>query len=357
MLLQSNSAAKSSTKASTGSTWSVLAQSLAVRFAVMFAMAAAAGMLFIPSSSAETLDQGRFTVRVLVLTAFEGEAQPWLTHEHWPLTFKVSGAHGPVRCQKDGVCITTTGEGKSNSGPSLTALLAAPNLDTTSAYFIVAAIAGTRPDAGTEGYKGTLGFAGIARWVVDGDLGTHFDYRDVRPHDPPDVRQFAWIPGASYETAQFHLNEQLANQAYELTKNLELADDASAQAARNLYPSQRGMHPFIALCDTVGADNYFAGTHEADTMDHLARVRSNGAATRCTSEFEDPGFANVLRLHGKLDRLIIVRTASDFETPAPGQTTVELLNSGFPGYAIATENEYRVGSKIAHALAATASAG
>jgi purine nucleoside permease len=112
------------------------------------------------------------------------------------------------------------------------------------------------------------------------------------------------------------------------------------------------MHPFVALCDTVGGDNYYSGTHAADTADHIVRVRSNGAATNCTSEFEDPAFANALKLHGKLDRLIIVRTASDFETPPPGQTTVELLNS-FPGYAIATENEYRVGSKIAHALAAT----
>jgi purine nucleoside permease len=117
------------------------------------------------------------------------------------------------------------------------------------------------------------------------------------------------------------------------------------------------MHPFVALCDTVGDDNLFSGTHAADTMDHLVRVRSKGAATRCTSEFEDPGFANALRLHGKLDRLIIVRTASDFETPAPGQTAVEHLNSGLPGYAIATENEYRVGSKIAHALIASESAG
>src|SRR5436190_1841152 len=83
-------------------------------------------------------------------------------------------------------------------------------------YFIVTAIAGTRPAAGTEGYKGTLGFAGIARWVVDGDLGTHFDYRDVTPHDPPDVHRYAWIPIATYENAQFHLNEQLAHKAYEL---------------------------------------------------------------------------------------------------------------------------------------------
>jgi purine nucleoside permease len=233
----------------------------------------------------------------------------------------------------------------------LTAILHAPQLNTSQAYFIIAAIAGTRPDAGKEGYKGTLGFAGIARWVVDGDLGTHFDYRDVTSKDPPEVRHYAWIPLSDYENAQFHLNEALATKAYNLTKNLKLADDATAQAARNLYPSQRGLHPFVALCDTVGADNFFSGTHAADTMDHIVRVRSHMAATKCTSEFEDPGFANALRLNGKLDRLIIVRTASDFETPAPGQTTVELLNSGFPGYAIATENEYRVGSTIAHFLA------
>src|SRR6184192_4852523 len=143
MIIQRNSSAKSSTQKSTGSTWSVFAQSLAARFAVMFVMAAAAGVLFIPSSAAATVDQGRFKVRVLVLTTFDGETQPWLTHEQWPLTFNVSGAHGPVRCQKDGICITTTGSGKSNSGPSLTAILDAPNLNTTSAYFIVAAIAGT----------------------------------------------------------------------------------------------------------------------------------------------------------------------------------------------------------------------
>src|SRR5438105_6864359 len=215
MILESNSSAKSSTQQSTRRTWSVCAQSLAARFAVLFVMAAAAWVLCIPSSSVATNDQGRFKVRVLVLTTFDGETQPWLTHEQWPLTFNVTGAHGPVRCQKDGVCITTTGTGKSNSGPSLMAILHAPRLNTNNAYFLVARIAGTRPDAGTEGFKGTLGFAGIARWVVDGDLGTHFDYRDVTPLDPPDVRQYAWIPSATYENAQFHLNEQLANKAYE----------------------------------------------------------------------------------------------------------------------------------------------
>ena len=97
MILQSNSSAKSSTKKSTSSTWYVFAQSLAARFAVMFVMAVAGGVLFIPSSSAATNDQGGFQVRVLALTTFDGETQPWLTHEQWPLMFNVSGAHGPVR--------------------------------------------------------------------------------------------------------------------------------------------------------------------------------------------------------------------------------------------------------------------
>src|SRR5204862_1041194 len=120
----------------------------------------------------------------------------------------------------------------------------------------------------------SLGVAGIARVVVDGDSGPHCDYRDVTSKDPPEVRQYAWIPLLDYENAQFHLNEALATKAYNLTKNLKLADDATAQADRNIYPSQRGLHPFVALCDRVGADNFLAATHAADTMDHIVRVRS-----------------------------------------------------------------------------------
>ena len=292
----------------------------------------------------------KFKVRVLVLTTFPGETEPWLTREQWPLTFNIVGAHDPLRCQSNGICVTTTGTGKSNAGPSLTAVLHAKQLNLSNSYFVISGIAGTRPDTGSEGFKGTLGFVGIANWIVDGDLGSRFDYRDVSASDPFEVRRWAWVPVQDYENGQFHLNEQLAAAAYELTRNIPLADDATAQAARNLYPSQQGMKPFVARCDSVGADNFFAGTNAADTMDHVVRARSGGEATKCTSEFEDPAFANALRLQGKLNRLISVRSASDFETPAPGQTANQLLTAGLPGYSIAVENAYRVASRIAHAL-------
>jgi purine nucleoside permease len=318
--------------------------------ALFVMVVAGAGYLAVQASQAAT--ESGFKVKALVLTTFDGETQPWLTHESWPLTFTVIGAHDPVHCQKNGICVTTTGTGKSNAGPSLAAILDSPLLNTSSSYFITAGIAGTRPTASAEGTKGTLGFAGIANWVVDGDLGTKFDSRDVASKDPSDVKKYAWYYLQDYENGQFHLNETLAAQAYAWTKDLVLADDADAQNARAAYPEQAGMKPFVARCDTMGADNFFSGTHDADTMDHIVRVRSNGAATKCTSEFEDPGYANTLRLRNKLDHYISVRTASDFETPPAGVSAYDLLTKiGYPGYSISTENEYRVGSKIAHELA------
>ena len=119
-------------------------------------------------------------------------------------------SHDPLRCQYNGICVTTTGTGKSKAGPSLTAILHAKQLNMSNSYFVISGIAGTRPDAGTDGFRGSLGFGGIANWIVDGDLGSHFHYRDVSPSDPFEVRRWAWVRVQDYENGQFHLNEQLA---------------------------------------------------------------------------------------------------------------------------------------------------
>jgi purine nucleoside permease len=86
-------------------------------------------------------------------------------------------------------------------------------------------------------------------------------------------------------------------------------------------------------------------------VDRLDGV-TNGTpmATKCTSEFEDAGFAEALDRHGRLDRLVDVRTASDFEVQPAGETA-DYLQGLYPGYAISTENAYRVSSRIAHTLA------
>ncbi len=328
---------------------------MTVRLFVLFVVAAM--LIVVPSAFAKSGlydKQGRFNVKVLVLTTFGGtdwgESGPWFAHETWPLRFDVKGAFSPVYCQQNGKCVTITGTGKTNSGPSLMAIMLSDKLNMDSAYIVTSAIAGTRADAGQEGFQGTLGFVGIANWIVDGDFGTHFDRLDLSKRDPADVQKYGWYYLSDYDNAQFHLNDALVQKAYALTKNLALVDSAEAQAARAKYPTQKGMVPFVAICDTVSMDDFFSGNHDADKVDHIVRYRSGGAATKCTSEFEDAGYANVLERFGMLDRLVIVRAASDYETQAPGQSAYELVTSGYPGYSISTENAYRVATVIADYL-------
>ena len=118
-------------------------------------------------------------VRVLVLTMFSGETQPWLAHLKLPVTVAVPGGYGPLHCDSGGLCVTTIGQGKSNAGPSVTAILADRMLSFRGAYFMTAGIAGTPPS------EGTLGFAAWARYVADWDSRASPD----SPHRPwPSLR-------------------------------------------------------------------------------------------------------------------------------------------------------------------------
>ena len=296
-------------------------------------------------------DPGRFEVRVLALTTFGGEEQPWLAHERWPLTFTVQGGFSPVHCQQSGLCEAQVGTTKSNSGPSMMAILRDPQFEFTfRSVFIVDGIAGIRTSVGT------LGDAGIANWVVDLDLGTHFV-------DAAQAPPYGWLPFDAYDQAALHLNERLAALAYRLTKNITLTDDDAARAERAYYGEpQASETPSVKRCDTGGSDDFWVGKDWADKADFILRYRIRAVdpsynGFRCSSEFEDPAIASALRRFGFLDQLVIVRSASDFEDQRPGTSPrdlYDLLHSpeGFAGYSIATENGYRVATTVAHYVVA-----
>ena len=96
----------------------VAAVAAALSVAAGSALSAAQG----PQSAGRPPAGGRH-VRVLVLTMFSGETQPWLANLKLPVTVNVPGANGPLHCSTDGLCVTTIGEGKSNAGVSVTAIL------------------------------------------------------------------------------------------------------------------------------------------------------------------------------------------------------------------------------------------
>jgi purine nucleoside permease len=242
-----------------------------------------------------------------------------------------------------------TGTTKSKAGPSTMALLRDPRLQLDrQSLFIVAGIAGIRSRVGT------LGTAGLADWIVDIDLGTHFvDRRQASPT--------GWLPFDAYDQAAYRLNAELVTQAHRATSQLTLEDDRTAEAERTYYGSAEVAEtPRVQRCDTAGSDGFWVGADWADKADQILRERVTAVdpayrGYRCSSEFEDPAIAGALKRLGLLDRLLVVRTASDFEDERPGtspRALYDLLHSpsGFAGYNIARENAYRVAWELAQRL-------
>jgi len=284
-------------------------------------------------------------VRVLVLTMFSGETQPWLAHLKLPVTVAVPGGYGPLHCSPAGLCVATIGQGKSNAGASVTAILADRLLSFKGAYFMTAGVAGTPPSAGT------LGFAAWARYVADWDLGHH-----LIPRTAPDLRYgYEPLDPASYAEV-FRLNAGLARTAYRVTRGVRLADSRQADRTRARYPGQGGRKPFVALCDTVAADDYWAGARLSNEARYIMSIDTHRRGVYCTAEQEDSAVAEALSRFGHLGRYLDLRTASNFDQPYPGQTVEQLLKT-FPGYSIAAENAYRVGAAMARYLMTRAGAG
>lgn len=313
----------------------------------------AAGLLIVllggvaPAGGADSA----FAVDTLILTTFDGEQEPFLRHQGWDRIFPAAdGEFAPIHCRTaDHVCVTMTGTTKSKSGPSTMALLRDPRLLLNrQSLFIVAGIAGIRSRVGT------LGTAGLADWIVDVDLGTHFVERRQAPPQ-------GWLPFDAYDQAAYRLNAALVSQAYQATRQLTLDDDRTAEAERTHYgPAEVAETPGVQRCDSAGSDGFWVGADWADKADHILRERITAVdpgyrGYRCSSEFEDPAIAGALKRLGLLDRLLVVRTASDFENERPGtspRALYDLLHSptGFAGYNIARENAYRVAWQLAHTL-------
>jgi purine nucleoside permease len=288
-------------------------------------------------SATSNADHGKFPVRVMVITMFAPETAPWLAGESLPVQIQVPGAFTPLRCNDSGLCVITTGEGKSNAAASMTAILDSPRLDFQRAYFVTAGIGGTPPKVGT------LGFGAWARWVVDWDLGHH-----LLPQTAPDVPH-GFLPGDEVGTNVFHLDQKLVDTAYELTKTLSLQDSQQAVEARKHYEGQADKHPFVATCDTITGDDYWAGKELSETAQYITDLRTGSRGRYCTTQMEDNATATALARHGHLDRYLCLRTASNFDQPYPGQSIRELLST-FPGSQIAVDNAYLIGRTVAQHL-------
>ena len=327
---------------------------------------------FSPVGRAQETPARPLKVKVVVVTMFEpgadtgdvpGEFQFWYEREKLTHRYPAPAAFHDIMANDDGVVGIVTGVGTAHSASTVMAVGTDARFDFSEAYWLVAGIAGVDPaDA-------SLGSAAWAEWVVDGDLAHEIDAREMpkdwktpflplqssSPYPQPRVKTMEGC------TVMYHLNAGLRDWAYELTRDTPLPDNEKMKTSRARYTgtpvAQRP--PFVLKGDTLSASTFWHGKLMDEWANDWVKYWTEGAGNFVTSAMEDTGTMQSLTNLAKagrvdLRRVMVLRTASNYDCQPPGSTAAQNLaeeNAGlYSAYIPSLEAAYRVGSTVVHEL-------
>jgi purine nucleoside permease len=303
-------------------------------------------------------------LKVVVIAMFDPEAEPWIAPlgltEHVPVA-GLSPDHPALLCNRDDVCLLTTGMGHANAAASMLAVALDPTLDLRRTYFIVAGIAGIDPA------QGTIGSGAWARYLVDFGLQHEIDAREIREGwstgyfgiltSGPGVK-----PPLDYHTEVFQLDETLLQKVLALTRDLRLdgpgSDSADARAYRANYPSApANQPPRVIQCDTLAGDTWWHGDRLGEHAREWVRLLTDGKGTYCTTQQEDNAtYGSLVRAAaiGRVDlhRVAVLRTGANFDRPYPGQAAWESIGAKSGGFEPARHNLHAIGGVVVRDIVA-----
>jgi len=308
-------------------------------------------------------------VKVVVVTMFQigkltgdkpGEAHLWVERDRLDRALPFPLGEYELRMNDAGLLLICTGGGVTNSSSSIMALGLDARFDLSKAYWLVAGIAGGDP------LDVSLGTAAWAKHVVDGDLLYEIDAREI-PADWP----YGLLPlgakkpndiasGWTVDTIHYPLNAALADWAYALTKDHPVADSPGIARFRRQFAGYPAAlrPPFVTIGDSLSASRYWHGERMNQWANDWVKLQAGKDANFMMSNMEDSGTLTALRRLsrvGRLDlqRVLVLRTASNYSMPPPGKsavwsTTAEYPEGGLPAF----EAAYQVGNRVVQALIA-----
>jgi purine nucleoside permease len=334
------------------------------------AAAGVAGLAAVFSSAAEIIRP-----KVVVVAMFErgadtgdapGEFQFWVEREKLDRVIPFPAGHRDVRTNADGSVLgIVTGMGNSNAAASIMALGLDPRFDLRRSYWLVAGIAGIDPaDA-------SVGSAVWTDFVVEGDLGQEIDAREIPadwktgyiPLRKKKPYQLPLQPAEERADNCYQLNPGLLQWAYQLTKDTPLADTDSIRGFRARYTdSPKALQPpSVLVGSNLASSTYWHGKLLNAWANDWVGYYTEGRGQYVTTAMEDTGtlrsLTNLTRA-GRADanRVLVLRTASNFDMQPPGVTAPQSLSGENIGHYSAfmpsLEAAHAVGSRVVHALVA-----
>jgi purine nucleoside permease len=307
-------------------------------------------------------------VKVVVVAMYEqgadtgdapGEFQYWVEREHLDKVIPFPAGNHDLRMNSNGVLGVLTGVGTAKAAATIMALGVDPRFDLTHAYWVVAGIAGGNPA------NVSLGSAVWAHWVVDGDLAHEIDAREIPPDWPtgyvPLRKSTPYEQPVNTELDEvYELNASLVQWAYQLTKDLPLPDNTAIAERRSHFSQPAAKKPpFVFIGDDLSASTFWHG-HKMDAwanawVSYYTRGKGNFAVTG----MEDTGTLQSLKFlahagNADWNRILVLRTVSNYDQPPPGMTAWESLSAEkagkYSGFLPALESAYSVGHVVVDKL-------
>jgi purine nucleoside permease len=326
--------------------------------------------LLVVTSTAFAAKPKPIPVKVVVVAMFEvgndtgdapGELQYWVERDHLDRIFPLPAGYHAVRMSGDGEIAVLTGQGTAHAASTIMALGLDPRFDLSHAYWLIAGIAGGSPD------RVSLGSAAWARWVVDGDLGYEIDAREMpsdwstgyiplrkaKPFEPP---------AAPLDGQMYALNGELADWAFNLTRNTALADSDRLKEVRSHFDGAAAQRPpLVMMGDEVSGSTYWHGKLSDAWANEWMNYFTEGKGQFATTAMEDTGTLQSLRFlanAGRVDwnRILVLRTVSNFDQQPREMTAADSLAhqriGSYSAYLPSLESAYTVGHVVVNELLA-----
>ncbi|KAJ5921631.1 hypothetical protein N7454_009105 [Penicillium verhagenii] len=329
-----------------------------------------ASLLFSGSAlaSVHAHHEEKITPKVFIVSMFEPEGAAWWDIPEFDLLAHnitvpgLSPIYPDVHCTEDyEICQLITGESEINAATTVASVAFSSLFNLTQTYFFIAGIAGVNPE------RATTGSATFARYAVQVALQYEIDIREL-----PSTYQTGYFPLGSdfpdqypssiYGTEVFEVNDDLRKIAAKFARQGNLSDSTTAQAYRAHYATSSGQYkaatlpPSIVECDVATSDVYYSGNILGNAFANTTKLFTNGTGDYCTSAQEDNATLEALlraAVHKLTDfsRIIVMRTASDFDRPYPGSSaTYNLLYAEAGGFEPAIANIYRAGIHVVQGI-------
>jgi purine nucleoside permease len=175
--------------------------------------------------------------------------------------------------------------------------------------------------------------------------------RKSRPYEQPVRREL--------EGEVYTINPVLAGWAFRLTKNVSLADTPAITTARARFTGFPNAlkPPFVTRGDTISGSTFWHGARMDAWANAWARYFTGG--NYMIAAMEDTGTMQALTFlsnAGRVDlqRVLVLRTVSNYDREAPGSTAAEslkgLVMGNYSAYMPALDAAQIVGGKVVRYL-------